>query len=543
MKQAFLPGAMLRDRLSALLKNNECKALLLFFALLLLLGAMSYRDFGLGIDEIRNRDFGIANYNYVLNGGEFPGYFESHERTHGPVFEVALVLAEKGLGLKEEEHREIFLMRHFMTYLLFCAGVFFFYLLCKRLFGDWRAALLGCLFLAINPRVFAHAFFNSVDIAFTVFFIASIYTMLKFIGGANTKWAGIHALACALLIGVRVVGAIVPVFTVLFFAPEFFRKGEKKWRLAGALVLFAGLAALFSFLFWPFLWANPAENLLAAFTETTDDPLSTKMLYLGSYIDSRNAPWHFTPVWMLVTIPLLYIALFAAGLAALAAGFVSRRAKRFIGRRESSLVLLWLFLPIAMSVALASTMFNEWRHFFFVWPAFVIIALSGLLGLLALAQKLLGENRKKAVLVAAALLVFLGLLEPALFMAQWYPHYYVYFNALAGKDMQEAGQNFDLDYWGISYRQGWEYLLRNMHGDIKADVASGGGTVNLHILSIRDRSRIYCDSLNGSAGFFISTHYGYEGGYPYEEYHSIMVGNAKILSIYRVEAEPISRPS
>ena len=40
-----------------------------------------------------------------------------------------------------------------------------------------------------------------------------------------------------------------------------------------------------------------------------------------------------------------------------------------------------------------------------------------------------------------------------------HPYQNVYFNRLAGKDMQMIKQRFDLDYWGLAYREGLAYIL------------------------------------------------------------------------------------
>ena len=40
---------------------------------------------------------------------------------------------------------------------------------------------LGSLFLILSPRIFAHSFYNSKDLAFLSFFIISIYTMVRYL--------------------------------------------------------------------------------------------------------------------------------------------------------------------------------------------------------------------------------------------------------------------------------------------------------------------------------------------------------------------------
>tara|TARA_B110000444_G_C18596916_1_gene481151 strand:- start:302 stop:685 length:384 start_codon:yes stop_codon:yes gene_type:complete len=44
-------------------------------------------------------------------------------------------------------------------------------------------------------------------------------------------------------------------------------------------------------------------------------------------------------------------------------------------------------------------------------------------------------------------------------MTKNHPYQYVYFNNLINKT--ELNKKFDLDYWGLSYKQNFEFLLKN----------------------------------------------------------------------------------
>lgn len=47
--------------------------------------------------------------------------------------------------------------------MMFLVGVIFFCLLCRRVFKSWMLAVMGSLFLVLQPRIFAHSFYNSID--------------------------------------------------------------------------------------------------------------------------------------------------------------------------------------------------------------------------------------------------------------------------------------------------------------------------------------------------------------------------------------------
>ena len=126
--------------------------------------------------------------------------------------------------------------------------------------------------------------------------------------------------------------------------------------------------------------------------------------------------------------------------------------------------------------------------------------------------------------------------EPtAWFMAVAHPYQDIYFNALAGKP-QNIKNNFEVDYWGLSYRQGLEYIMQtDKLNIIKICAANYGGKWNYPILLPEDRQRIrFVDKID-EADYFISNYSLREKDYPLKnEYYSLTVNGLKIMSVYRL---------
>jgi len=104
--------------------------------------------------------------------------------------------------------------------------------------------------------------------------------------------------------------------------------------------------------------------------------------------------------------------------------------------------------------------------------------------------------------------------------------------------MKEVKNSFELDYWGLSYRQALEYILKNDKDKIiKIYVANACGWYNSLILPSDDRKRLVYvkrDSLD-EAKYFISNYRWHKDEYPYEdEYFSIKIGGTKIMVVYRL---------
>ncbi|HEX7560907.1 MAG TPA: glycosyltransferase family 39 protein, partial [Candidatus Humimicrobiaceae bacterium] len=184
------------------------------FLVFLAIGLFVLKDYGISTDETIQHTLGIKTLNLVLNGDN--ALFSASNKYHGTAFTLIGSAIEKIFNLTEVNL--IYLSRHIWTFLLFYFSVICFYLLCKRIFKDWKIAILGSIFLVLSPRIFAHSFFNPKDLPFLSAFIISAYTMVLFLEKKNAISGLIHGISCAFLIGVRILGILVPVLTFAFFA-------------------------------------------------------------------------------------------------------------------------------------------------------------------------------------------------------------------------------------------------------------------------------------------------------------------------------------
>lgn len=514
-----------------------------FFIILLLVGLLIYDDYGVSVDEKLNRYKGITAFEYVFEGKEYPVNYAG--RHYGVAFELPLVLLEKTLGLSDP--RDIYLMRHLCTFLAFYVSVFFFYLLCRRHFRDWRMGLLGCVFLVLSPRIFADSFYNSKDLTFMSFFIVAVYTMVWYLNRKTILRALAHALACALLIDIRIPGILVPGLTFLFVCLDLGWsrvEREKLRQTVNSLIVYTIALLVLVLLFWPYLWSDPLANFLYAVSVTGRYNLYDKtVLYMGDYVLASELPWHYIPVWMAITTPLLYLFLFVIGVSVSLAKALHWLIKSRSGvygtscYRENLLFILWFLTPIAAVIALRSVVYDGWRHLYFIYPAFVVFSLAGLDSMLSF-TKSLGLRTGSIIRHVIHAAVILSLLHTLHYMVINHPHQMVYFNLLAGKNIRE---NFELDYWGLSYRQALEHILSqdnassiNVHFlNHWVDVFSLG-TLNIAVLKPEERARL--SVVNSNPTYLLSNYRWHRRDYPYpseDEFYSIYAGGEKILVVYR----------
>jgi hypothetical protein len=465
------------------------RLVVVFFAAVLGIGLVVYRDYGLSWDEDCTRvDNGLANYRYLVHGDRC-ALCHSPEKYHGPAFELLLIFLEKGLGLQDT--RPIFFMRHLVTFLLFFTAVLVFYRLLRRRFDSRLVGLAGAAFLVCSPRIFADAFYNPKDLPFLCCYVFSLATLVAWRRQPGAARAALHALSCAVLIDIRILGLLVPLLTLLLAAVDGWharRAGTPARLRPGPLLLYGLLLVGLTVLFWPLLWHHPLLRLARAFRQMRRYPWGGSVLYFGRSLPATNLPWHYLPVWFGLTTPPLYLLLFGAGLAVLGRRLL-RGPSRFLAEHPEDLVFLLAFLlpPLAV-VTLRSVVYDGWRHLYFTYPAFLFVAALGLAALWRRARALAVRFRPAPWLFLAALAV--PLTATALAMVRTHPYQNVYFNDLAGPVQAAGGPRFELDYWGLSCRRGLEYLAERTAGEVRVYPCTDAVRFSAQILPPELRHRL-----------------------------------------------------
>ncbi|PIP65660.1 hypothetical protein COW95_00710 [Candidatus Peregrinibacteria bacterium CG22_combo_CG10-13_8_21_14_all_49_11] len=501
-----------------------------FFMMLLFVGYAIHDNYGISWDEKTQYVIGFEAYEAVFKGEEWstdPG-----RRYHGPVFELFLYGLEQVLPL--ENAQEVFFMRHFVSFLVFVLGVFFLYLLAAKYFRSRLWGLLTALMLVLSPRIFGHAFFNSRDVPTLALFTVSMYTLVCVLERRRWWMLLLHAASCALLVSVRMTGVLLPVLTVFFFlvAAWGIKKGGRRIRLYSALrssVAFLVLWVLFTMAFWPLLWTHPVQHFLEAFRY-----MSTKApggFYMGEKL-SHN-PWHWIPVWMFISTPLLYTVCFLLGCTALGCQYLGSFRTFLWEKRTEALVLIWFFVPILAVIILRAGIFDTWRHLFFIYPAFLLI---GTIGVRWLVRQLKTIPRLQKLLNALVVgLCILSFFSTGLFMVRNHPLEYIYFSI----PNRFVDGYFELDYWGLSYTEGLRFILENDQQDlIPYYPISSPGYSAFHALTPEERSRLFLILWENFQPKYILDSYretDYRRTLPEEgKVHTVRVGGIDVLGIYRV---------
>ena len=431
-------------------------------AFFLLMGLVLVGDYGIGTDELPQRQIATANLNYILGQGDSLEALPYPYALYGMAFELPLLMAERILGL--EDYYYIHRLRLTLTHLFFIVGAFFCWRLAYRLFNNRLIALFALLFFLLHPRIYAHSFVNSKDLPFLTMFIIALYLLERAFRRDTLGAFALLGIAVGLLTNLRIVGVMLLAAVLAMRGLDLFYAGnwpERKslLRTAGMFVLAAGLTL---YAVTPYAWANPVDYLAANLGLTANHPEVAWQLFQGAVIPSNELPPHYTVAWFSITTPPPLLLLGLAGITAGAAGLcrrpgaLSRNTRlRFLG-----LLLAAFLLPPLAAALLGANLHDNWRIFYFLYAPFCLLAAGGL-GWLA------GKfSRWRPGRAGVYGLAGLGLGLIAWQLMQLHPWQYDYFNFLGDRTTPEyLRTQYEMNSWQLAYREGLEYLLARHPGE------------------------------------------------------------------------------
>ena len=456
-------------RLSLERWSRVCFCLVL--AVMLIVGIYTYQDYGITLDEGVERKTAFLNYQYAYKRltGETVGKFfnieleEYKDRYYGVALQLPMVFAEHMTGFTMPL-RDAFLMRHLYTFVLCMAGWVCFYLFCKQVFNNSWIALLGMLMVALYPRFWGEQFTNIKDMVFAASCCASMMGVamcLKHEG--KWKYEILGAVLNAVCANTRFIGFQFP---ALLFGYRILRDwfidgsahGRGKAWIKGELPrYFCHLLLVLAvyFLISPASWENPLEYLSGVFrTFTNYSTWNGNVLFLGRFYPGDQLPWYYLLIWILLSAPLWYLLLAVIGIWDAGKAFAEKHGlKKWLAGEHRYFVfcLVIAAIPLTTPVFKEVTLYNSWRHAYYVFPALVVLALFGLRRLWCCMR----SKRIMRQIMTVTICVMLSL------QAGWtvynHPYEKVYFNAVG----RQNAELLDRDYWYETVYEQLQVILRN----------------------------------------------------------------------------------
>ncbi len=364
---------------------------------------------------------------------------QSVERDHGMAGYYPLF----GLVMKDSLAPALMLqLWHGHTWLLFWLGAVALYGVCRRLGLSRALGWMAVLMLLLSPRFFAEGHYNNKDIVLFSFVLLTLWQALRLMQKPTFLTGLLFGLAGALAANTKIVG--LALWGLCGLAVVVHLLLQKRFTRSARLT---GLGSLLSFvllygLLTPALWPDPLAYLQYLLQNAMGfTRWSGYVLFRGSVfsVGQSPLPWYYLPYTILVTTPLWVFLLLGAGQWA---------ALRSVFRKHSPLrvplallSLLWA-LPLLFAVVTRTSVYNGWRHFYFLYGPMLVLAAYGLSRLASHARSHALPRRLLAVLLCFCLLV------TGVSMGLNHPYEYAYFSPLlAGRSINAF---MERDYWNVS---------------------------------------------------------------------------------------------
>ncbi|MEO6830909.1 MAG: tetratricopeptide repeat protein, partial [Chitinophagaceae bacterium] len=239
------------------------------------------------------------------------------------------------------------------------------------------------------------------------------------------------------------------------------------------ILVIASLVAgyVIGLLAWPWGLDSPISHPIASLEGMTNRATKIHTLFEGTYQWNFAMPWYYELKWMLISNPISVVF-----------GMILFAVLGFLGRKKIGLFLLLFgvfaaFFPLVYMMYKHSSVYDTWRHVFFVYPFWVVMAALGWMFLGDIISEKLAKKKPAENWYPGHAIALLLLIPAIIWTFKSHPNQYVYFNEFVG-GIQGAEGNYELDYYYNSSQQQVDWLLKNARswdGKKKALVLSNMG--------------------------------------------------------------------
>ena len=283
-----------------------------------------------------------------------------------------------------------------------------------------KLAILGPIFLFFTPRFLGQLANNPKDMPFAIFYFLSltlIYLFSKNKFNNNLKML-ILGLVLGLTGSMRLIGYSIYLIYLLFSR-----------KPAETLVVFL-LGLLINIITLPYLGAD-LTHFLELIKVAQDFPWDGQILFFGKNYLAQNLPLSYLPTWILISTPVFILLIFGLSLLSF---------KKLISNKLYQLFFLSLFINLLIFFLVKPIIYDGLRHMLFLLPQMVVLGLT-----------YLTPNPSPVKRRGVYLLILINIFLVFVFYLRFFPYFDLYFNE--SKYFLHSEQNFELDYWGASYRE------------------------------------------------------------------------------------------
>jgi hypothetical protein len=212
--------------------------------------------------------------------------------------------------------------------------------------------------------------------------------------------------------------------------------------------IYLPIAAITTYLSWPYLWNSLISHYLESVQTMSQFPFATRILFSGKLYMADGLPKAYFPTFLGIQLTEPALLLFGIGIVSSILLFYKKESKGpFI------LLLVWFLIPALVIIASSSPLYDNARQLYFLYPPLFIAAGIAIERIFTFLSQPLGKG----------IVLLLTALPGVVFSIRLHPYEYIYYNSLVG-GTGGAYRKFEMDYWGIS--------LKDLTADLNAVAAS-----------------------------------------------------------------------
>jgi hypothetical protein len=456
-------------------KQKNSIFLVTFYLIALICAFINLGDFGIHIEEKFHRLNGLYWLNYI---SKIFGLIDLQNITNNKINEIGdytlnpvsvynkygvvldLPAAFLEILFNIENVASIYYYKHFLSFIIFLISSFFFYKILNKRYNNFFISFVGLFLYVTSPRILGDSFLYK-DILFLSFLTISLFFLLEAIDKLNLKNLIFFALFSALAINLRVFAILLPFFfiTILliknFYENDFLRFSQK-------ILIYLFYLFLFTYIFWPYLWASPLTNFVDLFISLKDHKniVNIKILYSGNYIPNIALPDTYIINWIAISSPLLQTVFFLFGYIYYLKRFLNRFLKintKFIyndlwrGKGEQIDFIFFLIFTVFFIIFIFThaPLYNGWRLVYFFNIFIIYFGISFLNILFKISSK---YKFKKFIFLT---LVSSSIMYNIFSLYLYHPYQSIYFNSFLN---EKTKNNFEGDYHGLSAKHFFEKI-------------------------------------------------------------------------------------
>lgn len=533
-----------------------------FYSIFFLIGFFTFKDYGIGIEEIFQRassfywikfilDFTnleqLKNLNnlkllevYDLNP-ELPKVTQN--LAYGVVFDLPAGFIE--LLLNFDNFDDNIYLKHFLSFIVFLISAICFSLLLIKRFSNFYVTFFGSLAYCFSPKIYGASFFDGKDLFFLSLFTITIYFYQKFENKKKLLGLIIFALFAAFLTSSRPPGLMVPISFIVIYFFKIISNGEINKNLT-IIFTFIATYLILLYLHWPFLWNFFSYRIYEMY-----EYANITFFFDGEFYKQRALPVSFIPKWIFISTPLFILFFFIIGFFLILKRFFLRiinvkeefrKVYKFDfwrGKEEQIdlFILLCLFQTIIVYLTFNDELTASWRHFFF-FHFFLIFYFCFTINYFFL------MFRKSKIIFLFPLILIMFNIEMIYKLYVYHPYQYSYFNNYLSK---KGKMMYERDTAHLSRLEAIKVIISDSNENKIVKVGSASASPLVDILLMLPEEQIKKIKLIGNDNLekadYIYTNFIYEINTNYNKkyeipknfnlYKSVIKNDTLIYSIYK----------